>query len=522
MSWPTSWRLSRSPRLSVHNTSIELRLLALTLGMLGLLLLTTIAATLFGLSQFEQRVSAARLAEEHTLIAQSLRNQQVSLMATALTLASDPSLIDAVRTGDRALSQRVLIPLQVRYQLDHLKLAGLAGQALIQTGPTPDETQTALRRALLSIEQSLIGRAPEGALIIAAVPIRADDGIKGALVVGQLLDDRLLRTLNFQRADPILTLHSADGRPMASSAAVDVLADGFGAYDAAFWQRALGEVQIDALTLADGTRYRTLYAPLNPDEATGMLYSVTLSTSAIQSFRRAIIGQNVIVLGLLALIGGLVIVSLTRRLIVRPLNELGVAAAKIGAGDLEVDLATERADEIGRLSNSFGAMADRLRRSFAALDARNQDLEQERAQIEQARVQLQDEVFQAQRTILQMTMPLIPIDRQTIIMPMLGALDAARAERMLDTLLSGVEASRARTAIIDITGVPVVDLQVARLLLQAVQGVRLLGARVIITGIQPEVAQSIVGVGVELDALQTYGTLDQAISAARTPRGAGR
>lgn len=520
MSWSTSWRFSRSPRLSARNTSIELRLLALTLGMLGLLLLITIAATLFGLSQFEQRVSAARLAEEHTLIAQSLRNQQVSLMATALTLASDPSLIDAVRTGDRALSQRILIPLQVRYQLDHLKLAGPAGQALVQTGPTPDQTQTALRRALLSIEQSLIGRAPEGALIIAAVPIRADDGIKGALVVGQLLDDRLLHTLNFQRADPMLTLHSADGRPIASTAAV--LADSFGAHDAAFWQRALGEAQVDSLTLADGTRYRTLYAPLNPDEATGMLYSVTLSTSAIQSFRRAIIGQNVIVLGLLALIGGLVIVSLTRRLIVRPLNELGVAAAKIGAGELDVDLATERADEIGRLSNNFGAMAERLRRSFAALDARNQDLEQERTQIDQARVQLQDEVHQAQRTIRQMTMPLIPIDRQTIIMPLLGALDAARAERMLDTLLSGVETSRARVAIIDITGVPVVDLQVAQLLLQAVQGVRLLGARVIITGIQPEVAQSIVGVGVELDALQTYGTLDQAISAARTSRGAGR
>jgi anti-anti-sigma regulatory factor/HAMP domain-containing protein len=502
---------------TVRKNSIEARLLALTLGMLSLLLLITIATTLFGLSQFEQRVSATRLAEEHSLIAQSMRNQQTSLMSTALTLASDPGLIEAVRTGDRTLSQQILVPLQVRHQLDQVKLAGPSGQTLLQSGPASAETQTAMRRALLTIEQSAIVLAPEGAFLTAAVPIRDDDGVQGALVISQQLDDTAVSMLNFQRADPIVTLHRADGSPLASSAATLDFAD----HDAAFWQRALGGVQIESHRFADGASYRVLFTALDPDEASGLFYSIALTSGPIQAFRFAIIFQNVLILAVAALLSGLVLVTVIRSFIVRPLNDLAGAAARIGAGELDLNLASERADEIGRLTNSFGTMTGRLRESFAALDSRNSALEQERTQIEQARSRLQAEVAEAQRTILQMAMPLIPLDRQTLVLPLVGALDAARADQLLATLLEGVEQQRARVAIIDITGVPVVDTPVAQSLLNALQAVRLLGAQVIVTGIQPEVAQSLVGLGLDLEALQTYGTLEQAISAVRKP-GAAR
>ncbi|WP_165774569.1 STAS domain-containing protein [Candidatus Viridilinea mediisalina] len=499
--------------MSSHkNSSIALRLLGLILGMFLTLLLITIATTLLGLSQFEQRVMASELAEEQLLFQQSMQMQQDHLRFTALVLAEDASLLAAVQANDRAMLQRVAIPLQVRYQLDHLKLAGSAGQTLLHTGPTPAETQVALRRALLTIEQASLGVVPEGVMLLAAVPIKGDDGLTGALVVGQLLNDRLLHTLNAYRDDPLIGLYTSTGELLASSTRNEAalrLAD----RQASFWQRVgQGEVS-EAFQLGRADRYQVTYAPLNPGDPATPIYSIALSTNLFQTLRFAIVQQNLIILVLVALITTGVLVTSVRTMIVRPLGELDAATARVGDGELDLQLTSERNDEIGRLTNSFGAMTARLRALFAALDARNQELETEQVQIETARAQLQREVEQAQRTIMNMVMPLIPIDRQTIIVPLVGALDEVRATQLLATLLEGVEQRRARVAIIDITGVPVVDQAVAQILHQAVQGVRLLGAQVIITGIQPEVAQSMVGVGLELEQLQTYATLEQAISA---------
>ena len=72
--------------------------------------------------------------------------------------------------------------------------------------------------------------------------------------------------------------------------------------------------------------------------------------------------------------------------------------------------------------------------------------------------------------------------------------------------------AHAKTAIIDITGVPVVDTQVASALLRAAQAVRLLGARVILTGVRPEVAQILVGLGVDLRGIITRSTLQSGIA----------
>ena len=83
---------------------------------------------------------------------------------------------------------------------------------------------------------------------------------------------------------------------------------------------------------------------------------------------------------------------------------------------------------------------------------------------------------------------------------------------MLETLLEGVAVSRASTAILDITGVPVVDTQVANALLRAAQAVKLLGAQVVLTGIRPEVAQTLVGLGADLSGIVTRATLQSGIA----------
>jgi rsbT co-antagonist protein RsbR len=159
-----------------------------------------------------------------------------------------------------------------------------------------------------------------------------------------------------------------------------------------------------------------------------------------------------------------------------------------------------------------------LRHSFATLEERNSLLQQEideRKRVEEARTHLQAEVALAQATILEMSTPLIPIDAQTIVMPLIGAMDTQRSQQVLSTLLQGIETSRAQVAIVDITGVPVIDTQVAGVLLRLAQAVRLLGAQVVLTGIRPEVAQSLVGLGVDMRELGTYSTLEQAIASTR-------
>jgi rsbT co-antagonist protein RsbR len=123
-----------------------------------------------------------------------------------------------------------------------------------------------------------------------------------------------------------------------------------------------------------------------------------------------------------------------------------------------------------------------------------------------------EELIRSQATALnELSTPLIPITDQIVVMPLIGTMDSTRAKQILDTLLEGVSARQARVAILDITGVSVVDAQVAGSLLQAARAVRLLGAEVVLTGIRPDVARTLVGLGLELDNIVTKGTLQAGI-----------
>jgi Amt family ammonium transporter len=138
----------------------------------------------------------------------------------------------------------------------------------------------------------------------------------------------------------------------------------------------------------------------------------------------------------------------------------------------------------------------------------------ERRRIEEARARIQEQLIEAQAaTLAELSTPLIPITDQTLVMPLIGAVDSQRAQHVFDTLLRGVERSRARTVILDITGVPIIDAQVAGVLLQIAQGTRLLGAQMLLTGIRPDVAETLIGLGVDLQGIVTYGTLQDGVAA---------
>ncbi len=114
-------------------------------------------------------------------------------------------------------------------------------------------------------------------------------------------------------------------------------------------------------------------------------------------------------------------------------------------------------------------------------------------------------------TIRELSTPVVPLLAGAILLPLVGHIDSERARQAMEALLEGVRAYRAQVAILDITGVPVVDTGVANHLLQAAQAVRLLGARVVLVGIRAEVAQTIVGLGVDLAGMSTAANLQKGI-----------
>ncbi|MGB9722708.1 MAG: GAF domain-containing protein [Chloroflexia bacterium] len=109
--------------------------------------------------------------------------------------------------------------------------------------------------------------------------------------------------------------------------------------------------------------------------------------------------------------------------------------------------------------------------------------------------------------VRELSTPLMPIAEGILVLPLVGTVDSQRATQIMEVLLEGVTNQRARAVILDITGVPVVDTSVANYLLQATRAVRLLGAECILVGITPEVAQTVVGLGVDLSGLVTRSDL---------------
>jgi anti-anti-sigma regulatory factor len=101
-------------------------------------------------------------------------------------------------------------------------------------------------------------------------------------------------------------------------------------------------------------------------------------------------------------------------------------------------------------------------------------------------------------------------------MPLIGTIDSQRAQQVLETLLDGVAQHQAELVILDITGVSLVDTQVAQAFIQAAQAVKLLGAQVMLTGIQPQIVQTLIHLGIDLSTIQTRGSLQAEIAAALT------
>lgn len=132
-------------------------------------------------------------------------------------------------------------------------------------------------------------------------------------------------------------------------------------------------------------------------------------------------------------------------------------------------------------------------------------------QLQRATRALEENVAAQERMVRELSTPLIPVSADAVVMPLIGALNEARAAQMQTMLLEGISTNRARTAILDLTGVPSVDENVAQALLLAVRSARLLGAEVVLSGINPSAAQAFVSIGADFSGIVTRSTLKDGI-----------
>jgi rsbT co-antagonist protein RsbR len=123
-------------------------------------------------------------------------------------------------------------------------------------------------------------------------------------------------------------------------------------------------------------------------------------------------------------------------------------------------------------------------------------------------------IRQQQEAIRELSTPVLQVRERLLILPIIGVIDPQRARQLTEQLLRGIRSNRAKVVVIDITGVAAMDATVANHLVQTVEASRLLGATVIVTGLSPEIAQTIVNIGVDLGKMNTVGDLQGGIEQA--------
>lgn len=116
-----------------------------------------------------------------------------------------------------------------------------------------------------------------------------------------------------------------------------------------------------------------------------------------------------------------------------------------------------------------------------------------------------------QEAIRELSTPVLPFREGMLLLPIIGQIDSQRARQLTEHLLLSIRANRAKVIVIDITGVATVDSRVANHLVQTVEAARLMGAKVVISGISPEIALTMVTLGIDLGPVYTVGDLQNGI-----------
>lgn len=120
-------------------------------------------------------------------------------------------------------------------------------------------------------------------------------------------------------------------------------------------------------------------------------------------------------------------------------------------------------------------------------------------------------IYAAEATALELSIPIVRVTEEIGVLPLIGDIDTKRSQELMDKALQYGTDLDLQHIVIDLSGVPIIDTMVANHLLKVIEALKLVGINVILTGIRPEIAQTIVNLGIRLDGISTFSSLHQAI-----------
>jgi len=181
--------------------------------------------------------------------------------------------------------------------------------------------------------------------------------------------------------------------------------------------------------------------------------------------------------------------------------------ASVAAGDMEARIMSDIEDDFTGIEAAIDILIDDLTNELSDREKAQKELE---SQLEKVNEQ-QKTILQQQDDLMELSSPVSKVWDNILILPVIGTLDSQRTQIMMENLLQKIVTTSCTMAILDITGVPTVDTQIANHLLKTVTSARLLGAECIISGISPAIAQTIVHLGIDLSSIKTKATLQDAM-----------
>jgi anti-anti-sigma factor len=189
-----------------------------------------------------------------------------------------------------------------------------------------------------------------------------------------------------------------------------------------------------------------------------------------------------------------------RMVVYAPLRASGQVLGVFGVGVAAMEVPETESSLLATFGDQLASALWRIRT--------DRDREQQVVRLQQAYEQ------QAKLTevVRELSTPVIPVHDGVLVLPLVGTIDSTRSAQIMDSLLSAVQRQNASVVIVDVTGVPMVDSGVANHLLQAVSAASLLGARCVLVGISPVVAQTMVQLGIDLRGVVTCGNLQAGIA----------
>lgn len=180
-----------------------------------------------------------------------------------------------------------------------------------------------------------------------------------------------------------------------------------------------------------------------------------------------------------------------------------IAEAAYGDFDTQIEIDPEAIDALAAVETGINLLIADMGEEVNQSQQKAHDLEEKLKLIEQQR-----------KAIEELSTPIIKMWDKILVLPLIGTLDTRRSQKLTEALLTDIAATQTKVTIIDITGVPTIDSAVANHLLKTVAAVQLLGAECLITGIRPDVAQTMVHLGVDLGGVETLSNLGEGLKLA--------